>query len=173
MEKTITTNRGLVSNYSVGSAYIKYLSKDRKNHLKAWMEIYQDVRRQWAEAEYCHPRTNAFSSHETSVLQEKTASKTAPVITFLGSFRDCFATAWEDADTYYHIPKSRFSDAEYNQTAYRVAQDGVPGRTKTFLNSLESCVSTAWREADHFCHLPKSSYQDFNSVRPECEVRPQ
>jgi len=29
---------------------------DHRDHLKVWREIYQDVRRQWAEAESMRPR---------------------------------------------------------------------------------------------------------------------
>ena len=52
MEKTITINGRMIADHSAGSTYNRYLSKDRRDHVKVLREIYQDVRRQWAEAEH-------------------------------------------------------------------------------------------------------------------------
>jgi len=174
MEAAIQVNGRSLADYSVDRFYIRYLAKDRRNHLEIWREIHQDVSRQRAEAEYFRRRTDSYCSQEKTVPIEKTALKTAPENTFLGSFRDCVATAWEDADLLYHIPKSRFGDPEYNQTAYRAAQArGALDDLETFFRTLESCVSTAWRKADHYSHLSKNSYQDSDFVRQTSEVRPQ
>jgi hypothetical protein len=55
MEKTITVNGKMIAGTSVDSAKSSQVSKNRRDHLKVWREIYQDVRRQWAEAENsCH-----------------------------------------------------------------------------------------------------------------------
>jgi hypothetical protein len=106
---------------------------------------------------------------------------------FLGSFRDCVAKTWREADRQYYIPKSRFQDPEYKQTAYSASQiqvehngkahsasqvQGVFGRIKIFLVTLKSCISTAWKESDHYHHLPKSRYQDPEFVREKIQKAP-
>ena len=174
MGTAIQVNGRTLVDYSVDRFYIRYLAKERRNHLEIWREIYQDVSRQRTEAERYRRRIDEIYNQEKTVPIEEIALKTAPENTFLGSFRDCVATAWEDADLLYHIPKSRFGDPEYNQTAYRAAQvRGVLGDLEIFFRTLESCVSTAWRKADHYSHLSKNSYQDSDFVRQKSEVRPQ
>jgi len=151
----------LIADHSMGSVSISDLSKDRRDHVKIWKELYQDVRRQWAEAENYRHRTGTFPSQRKTSSLSMTVSKPAARNSFLGSFRDCVAAAWENVDTQYYIPKSRFSDPEYNQTAYSASQvKGVFSKAGTFLKSLESLISTAWKESDHYYHLPKSSFQD-------------
>ncbi|MDF1525933.1 MAG: hypothetical protein RRA15_11625 [bacterium] len=99
--------------------------------------------------------------------------KPVPRNAFLGSFRDCVGRAWEEADTWYHIPKSRFADPEFNQIAYSAAEvQGVLGRVGVFFRTLGDCVSMAWKESDHYHHLPKSRYQDPGFVREKMATAP-
>ena len=85
--------------------------------------------------------------------------KGVPRNAFLGSFRDCVAQAWKDTDVRYHIPKSRFMDAEDNGKTYHTTQEGIWSRVKAHLRILKSCISTAWDESGHYHHLPKSQYK--------------
>ena len=55
MEKSITINGKVIAGSSFREQGAELDNKDRKNHLKIWREIYQDVRRQWAEAENYSP----------------------------------------------------------------------------------------------------------------------
>jgi hypothetical protein len=99
--------------------------------------------------------------------------KPIPRNAFLGSFRGCVAQAWEEVDTKYYIPKSRFGDPEYNQTAYRASQvRGVRSRVGNFFKAFENCISLAWEESDHFYYLPKSRYQDPVYLRGKMETAP-
>ena len=99
--------------------------------------------------------------------------KPVPRNAFLGSFRNCVGKAWEEADTWYHIPKSRFGDPEFNQTAYSAAEvQGVLHRVGAFFRKLGDCVSMAWKESDHYYHLPKSRYQDPAFVREKMAAAP-
>jgi len=86
--------------------------------------------------------------------------KSVPRNAFLGSFRDCVAKAWEETDTQYYIPKTRFQDAEYNEKAYRYSREEIWSRIGAHFGILKSCLSTAWEETDHYYYLPKSRYQD-------------
>ncbi len=95
---------------------------------------------------------------------------------FPGKLRGCITKAWQEADSHYHIPKSRFGDAEYNRTAYSSTQvQGVPGRVGTFFRTLKNCISTAWKESDYYYHLPKNRYQDpvFVGEKMTAAPRPQ
>lgn len=56
MEKTITINGKQIADYLVDSVNSKQVSENRRDHVKVWREIYQDVRRQWAEAEHYRHR---------------------------------------------------------------------------------------------------------------------
>ena len=99
--------------------------------------------------------------------------KPVPRNAFLGSFRDCVGKAWEEADTWYHIPKSRFADPEFNQTAYSAAEvQGVLSRVGVFFRKLGDCVSMAWKESDHYYNLPKSRYQDPSFMREKMAAAP-
>lgn len=92
---------------------------------------------------------------------------------FPGKLRGCITKAWQEADSHYHIPKSRFGDAEYNRTAYSSTQvQGVPGRVGTFFRTLKNCISTAWKESDHYYSLPKNGYQDPGRVREQMKAAP-
>jgi len=55
MEKSITISRKVLAASSSREQGAERDNKDRKDHLKIWSEIYQDVRRQWAEAENYSP----------------------------------------------------------------------------------------------------------------------
>ena len=55
MEKSITINGKVIASSSFREQGAERDNKDRKDHLKIWREIYQDVRRQWAEAENYSP----------------------------------------------------------------------------------------------------------------------
>ena len=52
MEKSVT----VIGKAAAGSVLRDQVTRrneaDRKDHLKIWRQIYQDVRNQWAEAEY-------------------------------------------------------------------------------------------------------------------------
>jgi hypothetical protein len=115
------------------------------------------------EVQYYIPKSRF---QDPSLEEEKSSSvprqeKPAPRNAFLGSFRDCVGKAWEEADTWYQIPKSRFADPEFNQTAYSASQvQGVLSRVGDFFRKLGDCVSMAWKESDHYYYLPKSRYQD-------------
>lgn len=60
MEKTTTIERKMMVDHSGHSESGKQVLKDRRDHLKVWREIYQDVRRQWAEAENYSPRGGRY-----------------------------------------------------------------------------------------------------------------
>ena len=51
MSKSVTINGKAAMGTGLRSEDAAQDSSDRKDHLKVWREIYQDVRRQWAEAE--------------------------------------------------------------------------------------------------------------------------
>lgn len=51
MEKTVTINGKVVRRDPVTRASIDRLMETRRNHVKTWSDIYQEVRRQWVEAE--------------------------------------------------------------------------------------------------------------------------
>jgi len=92
---------------------------------------------------------------------------------FFRTLRGCISRTWQEADSHYHIPKSRFGDAEYNQTAYSSTQvQDVHGKVGTFFRTLKSCISMAWKESDHYYHLPKSRYQDPVFVREKMTAAP-
>ena len=92
---------------------------------------------------------------------------------FFHNLRSCISKAWEETDSQYHIPKSRFQDLEYNGTAYSAPQvQGVFSRIGTFLWTVKSCISTAWEESEHYYHLPKSRYQDPGFVREKMDTAP-
>jgi len=211
-------NKRPIADNVVDSTHVSDLSKNRRDHVKIWKVIYEDVRCQWVEAEHYRPRIDEFTSQETIVSKaagrdsffgsfldcmahawkdadehyyipksrfgESTPEggehgssprqkKTVPRNAFLGAFRDCVGKAWEEADTLYNIPKSRFGDPEYNQSAYTVTQvQGVLGRVGPFLRGLGSCISTAWVESDHYYHLPKSRYRDPSFVREKMAKAP-
>ena len=61
MEKTITIRGKMITNYLMDAAGNKLVMKDRREHVKAWREIYQEVRRQWAEAESCSSRDGKYA----------------------------------------------------------------------------------------------------------------
>ena len=93
--------------------------------------------------------------------------------TFMGVLRGCLQQAWQDSDCHYNIPKSRFADPEFNQTAYSAAEvQGVLSRVGVFFRTLGDCVSMAWKESDHYYHLPKSRYQDPSFVREKKAAAP-
>jgi hypothetical protein len=99
--------------------------------------------------------------------------KSAPRNAFLGSFRDCVATAWDEADRQYHIPKTRFMDAKYNGIAYRSSPEpGFVSRIFRFMVTLKHCISMAWDASDIFYHLPKSRYQDPDFIRDLMKLTP-
>jgi len=52
MEKSVTVIGKVAAGSVLRSQSAGRDAEDRKDHLKVWREIYQDVRRQWAEAEY-------------------------------------------------------------------------------------------------------------------------
>jgi hypothetical protein len=56
MEKAITINGEMVSNFSTASVDNKPLWESQKDQIDAWKELYQEVRRQWAEAEHSRYR---------------------------------------------------------------------------------------------------------------------
>lgn len=51
MENTVTINRKVAADSGSKVRGTRTSAEDRKDHLRVWREIYQDVRRQWAEAE--------------------------------------------------------------------------------------------------------------------------
>jgi len=102
-------------------------------------------------------------------LREKSPAKNY----FLGSFRDCLLTAWRASDEDYYIPKTRFMDADFNESAYRAPPGpGILRQVGNFFGTLKSCFTTAWEEAGHYHHLPKSSYQDPVFVKEKMESAP-
>ena len=58
MEKAVTVIGRAAAVKGLGAQDAKSDAQVRKDHLKVWKEIYQDVRRQWAEAE--HKRTGIY-----------------------------------------------------------------------------------------------------------------
>ena len=123
---------------------------------------------------YIPKRRFKDNGEEEGVVESSSKRPKAPAKNyFLGSFRDCVGKAWEEADTLYNIPKSRFADPEFNQTAYSAAEvQGVLGRVGVFFRTLGDCVSMAWKESDHYHHLPKSRYQDPSFVREKMAAAP-
>ncbi len=127
------------------------------------------------EVQYYIPKSRF---QDPSLEEEKSSGlprqeKPVPRNAFLGSFRNCVGKAWEEADTWYHIPKSRFGDPEFNQTAYSAAEvQGVLHRVGAFFRKLGDCVSMAWKESDHYYYLPKSRYQDPAFVREKMAAAP-
>ena len=92
---------------------------------------------------------------------------------FFSCLGGCFSKAWQDSDCHYYIPKSRFADPEFNQTAYSAAEvQGVLSRVGVFFRTLGDCVSMAWKESDHYHHIPKSRYQDPSFVREKMAATP-
>ena len=51
MEKTFTINGKFIRSDLVTRASIDRVMQNRRNHVKTWSDIYQEVRRQWIEAE--------------------------------------------------------------------------------------------------------------------------
>jgi len=60
MEKTMTINGKMVVAGASGDCSTPQGTLDRRGHLKVWRQIYQDVRRQWAEAEHSRPRRSRY-----------------------------------------------------------------------------------------------------------------
>ena len=60
MEKTVTVIGKAIANTMSRDLEAGRSVEERKDHLKVWREIYQDVRRQWAEAEGNRPRVGRF-----------------------------------------------------------------------------------------------------------------
>lgn len=133
---------------------------------KAWQET--DCHYHIPKSRFKDPASDA---QVRSTLPKR--RRRAPRNAFLGSFRDCVAQAWEDTYTRYHIPKSRFMDAEYNETAYRSSPGpGLLRRTGWFMVTLKQCISMAWEASDTFHHLPKSRYQDADHIRKLMKLSP-
>jgi len=56
MEKTMTINGRVRTGEAQRVSTTPQDTLNRRDHLKVWREIYQDVRRQWAEAEHTRTR---------------------------------------------------------------------------------------------------------------------
>lgn len=92
---------------------------------------------------------------------------------FLGSFRDCLLSAWKASDRDYHIPKSRFQDPGFNQSAYRPPPEpGLLRHVTRFLGTLSECVRASWEASDTFYHLPRSRYQKAEYIRELMNLAP-
>lgn len=80
--------------------------------------------------------------------------------TFYTLLKGCLREAWQDTDSRYHIPKSRFKDQK--QPVY-AAHNDPPRRWKmkrnAFVGSFRDCVITAWEASDKKYHIPKSRYR--------------
>jgi hypothetical protein len=60
MEKTVTIMGKSAAVSGSRDLVVRRSVEERRDHLKVWREIYQDVRRQWAEAEKSHPRAGKY-----------------------------------------------------------------------------------------------------------------
>lgn len=52
MEKSVAINGKVASKSGIRAQASGKYAESTRDHLKVWREIYQDVRRQWAEAEH-------------------------------------------------------------------------------------------------------------------------
>ena len=94
--------------------------------------------------------------------------------TFMGVLRGCLQQAWQDSDCHYNIPKSRFQDIDYNETAYRSSTGPGPfRRVGGFLSTVSHCISMAWEASDTFYNLPKRSYRNADFVRELMHLSPE
>ena len=62
MEKTMDIDGKVMDSAAARSVRELCVSRSRKEHVRVWREIYQDVRRQWMEAE--HGRTGGTNSRK-------------------------------------------------------------------------------------------------------------
>ena len=60
MEKTVTVMGKAAAVSGSMDLVVRRSVEERKDHLKVWREIYQDVRRQWAQAENYRPRGGKY-----------------------------------------------------------------------------------------------------------------
>ena len=60
MEKTLTVMGKAAAVGGSRDLVVRRSVEERKDHLKVWREIYQDVRRQWAEAESCRSQAGKY-----------------------------------------------------------------------------------------------------------------
>ncbi|MDF1525934.1 MAG: hypothetical protein RRA15_11620 [bacterium] len=60
MEKSATVIGNAAAVSGARDLVVKGSVEEPKDHLKVWREIYQDVRRQWAEAESSSLRSGRF-----------------------------------------------------------------------------------------------------------------
>ena len=60
MEKTVTVIGKAAAGSGSRDLIVRRSVEERKDHLKVWRKIYQDVRRQWAEAENSRPRGGRY-----------------------------------------------------------------------------------------------------------------
>ena len=60
MEKTVTAIGKAAAVSGSRDLVVRRSVEEQKDHLKVWREIYQDVRRQWAEAENSRPRAGKY-----------------------------------------------------------------------------------------------------------------
>jgi hypothetical protein len=61
MAKSLAISGKVVKESEGRDQGLAWSTGDRKDPLRVWREIYQDVRRQWAEAE--HGRTGRYAHH--------------------------------------------------------------------------------------------------------------
>ncbi|UCF88925.1 MAG: hypothetical protein JSV70_01325 [bacterium] len=80
---------------------------------------------------------------------------------FFRNLRACVTSSAREADTHYHIPKSRFK-AQYQDGEDHPATAPprkAPARN-AFLGSFRDCFLKAWRDSDDHYYLPKTRLAD-------------
>ena len=83
----------------------------------------------------------------------------ARTVEFLKTFKICVEETWKESDRQYHIPKSRFHDAERDATGHEAFLDNRDTSQKNYyLRRFRNCFSEAWKAADTHYHIPKSRH---------------
>jgi len=78
---------------------------------------------------------------------------------FFKTLGSCMSSAWKQADSEYHIPKSRFRYERNSVPGNGGFQSGLDERVNVqHFRRFQHCFIWAWEAADNYYHIPKSRH---------------
>ena len=78
---------------------------------------------------------------------------------FFRTLRNCMSEAWQEADSEYHIPKSRFQRDRSQELGDGTSPDERGNSMKKYyFRRFRNCFAFAWEASDRHYHIPKSRH---------------